>query len=123
VNIAGAQLNRFLQKIADRANDRCARSKIAQAFDVVFPGIAGLTGLGRCRLVAEALVEGGFDVLERGDPNRHVAAKHNRGRLSCRMIAGVGDRKRRLAVGRLKRKNQHFTEETLGESLGQRLGR
>ena len=59
MNIAGAQLHRLFQEIADRPDDRCAGSKIAQALDVILARIAYIPArLRRCHIVACPLVEG-----------------------------------------------------------------
>ena len=66
VNVGGAQLNRALQQIVERAHHRRAAGKIAQALDVVVGLLRGSLGalLGAGLAGIDALVEHRRDVLE-----------------------------------------------------------
>ena len=95
VDVAGAQLDRALEQIVDRAHHRRAAGEIAQAFDVVVAQLLDVVRLAaRLGVVtAEALVEHGRHILERGDLDLD-GPEHDFRRAHRRRVGRVGERQR-----------------------------
>ena len=125
VNVARAQLVGFFEQIAHRADDRRAAREVAQALDIVVGDLRRGIGRGRRRgiLLAEALVEDGGDVLERGDGDVDTVAQNNSSRAHGGGVARIGDGEHGLPVRAAVGKDRHLAQEAPRELLHQRLGR
>ena len=119
VNVAGAQLDRALQQVVERAHHRRAAGEIAQALDIVVGLLArsrrSLIGNGVVRL--EPLVEQRRDVLERRHRDLDRRAEHDFRGANAGGIRGVGDRQPVMAVGRAHREDRGLAQEAAGESV------
>ena len=93
VNVAGAQLDSFLEHVIDGANNGRSAGKVAKALDVVVTGNprSHRFRVQRDVFVNEALVEGRFDIFERCDADTDVFTEHDRGCANGGRIAGIGD--------------------------------
>ena len=108
MDIAGAQFDGFFEQIVDGAHNRRAAGKIAQAFDVVVADGAARALRRRQApgiVLAEALLQRGFDVLKRTDLEHDIVAEHDLGRSNRGRVARIGDGDDVSAIGRAIRKD------------------
>jgi hypothetical protein len=125
MDVACAQLDRLLQEVVDRAHDRRAAGKVAQAFNVVLAQlrqpvrIAASLGL----VGDEALVQDNPKLVESGDPDLDVRPKHDLGGALRGDICGVRDGKDSAAILGLEGKDQGLAQKALREGRDQRGGR
>ena len=125
VDVARAQLDRLFQQIVDGADDRRAAGEIAQAVDVVVgPGRRRLRRLGRRHvLVAEALVQRGRDILERGDLDRRPEPPSTISAARRHAVSVGSPTARHNCRAGLIRKDHHLAQKARREMLDQGGGR
>ena len=122
MNVAGAQFDRALDQVVERAHHRRAAGKVAQAVDVVV-AMGALAGLGLGGIAAVETLENGGDVLERGDHQFYRFAEHDLGGADRRRIHGIGHRQFDGAAGGPEREHHGFPQEAPGKALDLGLGR
>ena len=119
VDVGGAQLDRALQQIVERAHHRRAAGEIAQALDVVVGLLRRSLGavLGAGLAGIDALVEHRRDVLERGDRDLDGCAEHDFRGANGRGVGRVGHRQPVAAIGGADREDRGFTQKAPRKSV------
>ena len=109
VNVAGAQLDRALEQIVERAHHRRAAGEIAQAFDVVVGLLARRLARPRRRRAIVASMRWSSTVVMSSNEATATStgcAEHDFGGANGGGIGGIGDREAVAAVRRAQREDR-----------------